>query len=242
MIPTFLLILLLCVFPSPPVACKKNMLKHLHKEIHQISDFLFDPIDPAEVEVEDTNEEMDIIVYSSGPMSKRYPAQIALYAPYDTINSKPAWKMPNIEYYIWYNNENGGLWWLGNSFDNSLGKARGWVVSLADGLDLPPKASNFSQWNWFTGEKWSADDPTLQFYRFPSKNTSTSTLSMTTADYSYSYGTLCSTKNTSDACKQNTDSCPCLPNGFCGKCCVWCVPSQFTSGQCVYHHQCGVHP
>ena len=39
MIPsTFLLITLLCVLPPPPVACKKNMLKHLHKEIHQISD------------------------------------------------------------------------------------------------------------------------------------------------------------------------------------------------------------
>merc|ERR1719348_588963 len=41
MIPsTFLLITLLCVLPPPPVACKKNMLKHLHKEIHQISDVL----------------------------------------------------------------------------------------------------------------------------------------------------------------------------------------------------------
>merc|ERR1712029_669347 len=39
---TFLLITLLCVLPPPPVACKKNMLKHLHKEIHQISDALFD--------------------------------------------------------------------------------------------------------------------------------------------------------------------------------------------------------
>merc|ERR1712228_42087 len=41
MIPsTFLLITLLCVLPPPPVACKKNMLKHIHKEIHQISDGL----------------------------------------------------------------------------------------------------------------------------------------------------------------------------------------------------------
>merc|ERR1711872_1184529 len=38
---TFLLITLLCVLPPPPVACKKSMLKHLHKEIHQISDGLF---------------------------------------------------------------------------------------------------------------------------------------------------------------------------------------------------------
>jgi len=231
MIPTFLLILLLCVFPSPPVACKKNMLKHLHKEIHQISDFLFDPIDPAEVEVEDTNEEMDIIVYSSGPMSKRYPAQIALYAPYHPINKKPAWKMPNIGYYIWYSKKQGGLWWLGYS----LGAARGWVVSLKKGLDLPPKASNTSQWNWWTGKKWSSDDPTLQFYRFPSRNTSTSTLSMTTADLSY--GSDCSKHTTEDGCKQNTDSCPCIPDKFCGKCCTWCG-----NGQCVYHQQCQTHP